>query len=106
MFRGFKKLNCLARERNFLIFYKVKMTQNFEDLSSENAIFENQGGSSRSHRPPLARLLQSSIILDQLKKADFLRMSRARARFVGQHRRVQNVCATEEHAAGAGRRHI
>ena len=35
-----------------------------------------------------------------MKNVDLLRMSRAKARFLNQHERVQNVCATEEHAVG------
>ena len=59
--------------------------------------------------PSLGRLFQGDVsyLLDRLFKehADFLRMSRARARSLSQHERVQNVCVTEGHAAGAGGRH-
>ena len=67
--------------------------------------FQNRSATSSVTTPPYEEHLKGEALYfvdrKSIKNAEFLRMSRARARFLSEH-----VCATEEHADDGGRRHI
>ena len=115
MGRGSKSVECPTKVRNFDVFTMPlkKNHQNFEDVSSDSAIFndfsesrgfvqfvagppyqEESKGKRTSQTPPRRIIVRYSK----------MKTSRTRAQFITSHRRAQNVCATEGHAEGAGRR--
>ena len=107
------KIGRLSDESAILMFFTMsKMLnnqQNFEDVSSESAIFDKfkqKFVATRSLRTPPSKTKVKAIWPPRHNIVRYAEMktSRARAQFITSHQRVQNVCATEENAAGAGQR--
>ena len=114
--RGSKK-PIVRRFRSIIDFFFMKrdyaktIRDFFEDVSSESAIFDDlseQGQRDQTVMDPPRKTKIKAIWLFRrnIVTLTVVRTSRARARFLSQHQCVQNVCATAEPAAGAGRRHI
>ena len=102
-----------SRFEVFITSKNLKKSSKFEDVSSESAIFddfsESRGVVQFVSGPPYqeeskGKPASQTPLRRIIVRYSEMKTSRTRTQFITSHRRVQNVCATEEHAAGAGRR--